>query len=131
MSRIYSCPHCHGVLNPNVKIILRAELSGQKALFLFSPRPGTYDVIVPPGFRMKRGDVVEFHCPLCNKSLRSTHDAKLAEIHLDEKGGRGATVAFARTYGVHATYFITSERVRTYGEHAKATTNFWGEGDKD
>ena len=131
MSRIYSCPGCHGVLNPNRKIILRAELSGQLALLLFSPRPGSYDVIAPPGFRMKKGDVVDFHCPLCNQNLKSSHEPGYAEIHVDESGGRAATVAFSRTYGVHATYFITSERVRSYGEDAHGTVNFFGEGGRE
>jgi hypothetical protein len=128
MSRIYSCPSCHGILNPNRKVILRAELNEQRGLLLFSPRPGSYDVIIPPGFRLKKGDTVDFFCPLCSLNLRSAHDPTLAEVHVDEAGGRGATVAFSRTYGVHATYFITSEKVRSYGEHAHEGVNFFGEG---
>jgi len=34
-----------------------------------------------------------------------------------------------REYGHHATYFITEEKVRAYGEHArKERVNFWGVG---
>ena len=131
MTRKYTCPHCHGTLNPNRKIILRAELGEQRGLFLFSPRPGNYDVLVPEGFKLRKHDVVEFACPLCNHNLRSAHDPSLAEIQATESTDRVASVAFSRTYGVHATYFITSERVRSYGEHAHADVNFWGEGPRD
>ncbi len=129
MKRSYFCPHCDGCLNPNVKIVLRAELAGQKGLFLFSPRPGNYEVIVPEGFRLKRKDVVVFACPICSRELTSQRDKTLAEIHFASSSGAEGTVAFSRTYGVHATYFITRESVRCYGEHASAErVNFWGVG---
>ncbi len=129
MKRTYFCPRCDGCLNPNVKIILRAELAGRKCLFLFSPRPGTYEVIIPEGFRLKKKDVVVFSCPICGHDLTSHRDKALAEIHFASSSGAEGTVAFSRTYGVHATYFITSESVRCYGEHASAErVNFWGVG---
>ena len=48
MKRSYLCPKCDGVLNPNIKIILKTERAGRAALLLFSPQPGNYDVIVSP-----------------------------------------------------------------------------------
>lgn len=129
MKRTYFCPHCDGSLNPNVKIIMRAEHGGQKGLFLFSPRPGNYEVIVPEGFRLKKKDVVDFSCPICGKDLTSRRDRALAEIRFASSAGAEGTVAFSRTYGVHATYFITCEHVRCYGEHANSErVNFWGVG---
>jgi hypothetical protein len=56
MKRSYLCPKCDGVLNPNIKIILKTEIAGRAALVLFSPQPGNYHVIVPESFRLKKGD---------------------------------------------------------------------------
>ena len=129
MKRTYFCPHCEGNLNPNVKIVLRAAVGGQTGLFLFSPQPGNYDVIIPEGFRLKKKDIVAFSCPICNADLTSPRDKDLASIRFASTFGAEGTVAFAREYGRHATYFITRESVRAYGEHASAEKiNFWGVG---
>lgn len=128
MKRYYSCPHCDAILNPNVKIVLRAEASGHRALFLFSPQPGNYDVVIPEGFRLRREQTVRFACPVCARDLTSKRDPSLAEIAC-RWGSTQATVAFSQTFGHHATYFITTEQVRSFGEHAvQQDMNFWGEG---
>jgi uncharacterized protein YlaI len=129
MKRSYLCPHCQARLNPNVKIILRAELDNQKGLFLFSPMPGNYDVILPEGFQIRKKDKVTFACPACGHTLTSAHDEALAEIRFISDSGSKGTVAFSRIYGHHATYFITAEQVQSYGEDADPTgINFWGVG---
>jgi hypothetical protein len=37
-------------------------------------------------------------------------------------------VVFSKIFGKHATYFITQEEVRLYGEDAQEGVNFWGAG---
>ncbi len=129
MKRTYLCPHCKATLNPGTKIILRAELEGKVGLFLFSPRPGNYDVVIPDGFRVRQQDTVAFSCPVCSRDLTSGHDPNLAEIGFTSTSGLIGTVAFSRVFGRHASYFITAEQVRSYGEHAaNRGINFWGEG---
>jgi len=129
MRRTYFCPHCGGRLNPNVKIILRAERRGRKALLLFSPQPGNYDVICPDEFRIKKGDVVEFSCPICGHGLGSRRGEGMAEIRVVNPGGEEGKVYFSRQYGHHETYFVTEEDIRSYGEHsAPDGMNFWGAG---
>ncbi len=129
MRRSYQCPHCKAVLNPGTKIVLRAEVDGRKALLLFSPQPGNYDVIVPEGFQLRKKDKVLFSCPVCGVSLTSARDENLAQISFLSTAGASGTVAFSRVFGHHATYFITAEDVRSYGEHAESVdVNFWGEG---
>jgi hypothetical protein len=96
---------------------------------LFSPQPGNYDVVLPDGFVLRRRDRVEFSCPVCGQALTSERDAAMAEIAFSTSSGLTGTVAFSRVYGHHATYFITEETVRSYGEHASTgDVNFWGEG---
>ena len=128
MKRIYSCPHCKAMLNPSVKIVMRVRLKGRKGLFLFSPKPGNYDVFTPPGFSMKKGDEVEFSCPVCGENFTSSKGKAWAEIRFQASPTSMGTVVFSRVFGHHATYFITEEDVRYYGEDAKEALNFWGVG---
>ncbi len=132
MKRNYHCPKCYGILNPNVKIILRTECGGRTALLLFSPQPGNYDVITPESFRLKKNDEVRFSCPLCARDLTSKRDRHMAEISFSTPGGQGGRVVFSRTFGHQETYFVTKEEVRSYGKHADGEgVNFWGAGAKE
>ncbi len=131
MRRIYLCPHCGGNLNPNVKIVLRAEYEGRRGLILFSPQPGNYDAILPEDFHLKRKAMVRFSCPICTKDLTSNRDRTMAEIHYTAPNGTEGRVVFSRVFGHHATYFITDEEVKSYGEHRdQDEVNFWGVGPK-
>ena len=132
MKRNYHCPKCYGILNPNVKIILRTECAGRTALLLFSPQPGNYDVIVPESFRLNKGDEIRFSCPICARDLTSKRDRMMAEISFSSPGGQSGRVVFSRTFGQYETYFVTKEEVRSYGKHADTEgINFWGMGPKE
>ncbi len=129
MKRTYRCPQCQALLNPGTKIILRADWEGGRGLLLFSPQPGNYDVIVPDGCVLRPQEAVRFSCPVCGSDLTSVHDPALAEIAFSTGSGMSGTVAFSRVKGRHASYFITAERIRSYGEHAEDRgMNFWGAG---
>ena len=132
MKRNYHCPKCFGILNPNVKIIVKAECQGRKALLLFSPQPGNYDVIAPDSFPLKKNDEVRFSCPLCSRDLTSKRDKDMAEISFSSQGGHAGRVVFSRVFGHQETYFVTQEEVRSYGKHAdRDGVNYWGAGPKD
>lgn len=132
MKRSYTCPKCYGVLNPNVKIILKTECGTRQALMLFSPQPGNYHVIIPEQFPLKKGDEVRFSCPLCSRDLTSRRNKAMAEIHFSTPGGHAGRVVFSRTFGHQETYFVTTEEVRSYGRHAdRDGVNFWGAGPKE
>ena len=45
MKNTFVCPHCQGVLNPNVKILLVAVANRRKGMILLSPQPGNYKSI--------------------------------------------------------------------------------------
>ena len=133
MMRTYFCPACKAVLNPNVKIILALASGRRKSLILLSPRPGDYSVILPPDLTLRRGEEVDFFCPACGKSLRSEASAHLAEIGFRLEDGSQGRVNFSRRFGEHATFFVTRERVRAYGENAAmyGEANFFGAGVRD
>jgi len=130
MKRIYFCPACGATLNPNVKIILAASREGASGLLLFSPQPGNYEVIAPDELPLRPGDRLDFRCPVCGKSLTSRANENLAELGFRLSNGTEGRVHFARRYGEHATFYITTEEVRSYGENADAYSNlnFFGAG---
>ena len=132
MKRNYHCPKCYGILNPNVKIILRTEAGSRRALLLFSPQPGNYDVIAPESFHLRKGEEVRFSCPLCHRDLTSKRDKSMAEINFVTPGGHTGRAVFSRIYGHQETYFVTTEEVRSYGKHSdRDGVNFWGVGPKE
>ncbi len=132
MKRQYFCTSCNAVLNPNVKIILRASARDRQGLILLSPQPGNYQVIGDDALKLVRGERTTFSCPVCHADLRSGAAENLAEIGFRDLGGGEGRVNFSRVAGEHATWVITDERVRAYGEDAVAydSVNFFGEGKK-
>jgi predicted RNA-binding Zn-ribbon protein involved in translation (DUF1610 family) len=130
MKRVYFCPACGATLNPNVKIILAAVKEGAAGLLLFSPTPGNYEVIAPEELELQPGDRLDFRCPVCGKSLISRANDNFAELGFRLSNGTDGRVHFARRYGEHATFYITKEEVRSYGENADvySNLNFFGAG---
>ena len=130
MKRIYYCLKCNATLNPNVKIIMTMVKKTQRGLALFSPRPGNYNVILSDDIHLKPGDMVDFHCPVCGGNLKSEASKNLAELGFRLEDGSNGRVNFSRKFGEQATYFVTSENVRSFGENAEvySNVNFFGEG---
>lgn len=133
MKRTYFCPTCQATLNPNVKIILSIARGRKRSLILLSPQPGNYNVLLPPDTALRRGETIEFFCPACGVNLASEANANLAEIGFQFEDGTKGRVNFSRKYGEHATYFVTKERVRSYGKNAAiyGDSNFFGAGVPD
>ena len=72
---------------------------------------------------------MSFYCPVCCEDLRFETDEHFARIGFATPSGTTGQVLFSRTLGEHATYFVTKETVRSYGEAAgqQAGLNFFGE----
>ncbi len=130
MKRTYFCLKCGATLNPNVKLILTMAKGRRRNLILLSPQPGNYSVILPGDVSLRQGEEVEFFCPACGGNLRSEASAHLAEIGFRLEDGSKGRVNFSRKFGEHATYFVTREQVRSYGENAAiyGDANFFGAG---
>ena len=130
MKRTYFCVKCQATLNPGVKLILTMAKGKRRSLILLSPRPGDYTVILPDDVTLRSGDEVEFFCPACGANLRSEVNAHLTEIGFRLEDGTKGRVNFSRRYGEHATYFVTKEQIRSYGENAAlyGEANFFGAG---
>jgi hypothetical protein len=130
MKRIYFCLECRATLNPDVKLILTMAKCRRRSLILLSPRPGHYSIILPDDVSLRAGEEVEFFCPACGANLRSEINEHLTEIGFRLEDGTKGRVNFSRKYGEHATYFVTKEQVRSYGENAAiyGDANFFGAG---
>lgn len=129
MKRFYSCPACHAPLNPNIKIILTAQVKGRRGLILFSPQPGNYQAIVSANLKLAAGNRVDFFCPICGVDLSSRVNSDLAEISFHTDSGTEGTVNFSKRYGEQATFFVTREAVTAYGDAVSryGNVNFFGE----
>ncbi len=88
MKRVYLCPKCESVLNPNVKIILTATKGKKRGLLLLSPQPGNYRFFAAPELELADGEKVEFHCPVCRVSLACHADPNLAELSYRTESGQ-------------------------------------------
>lgn len=130
MKRTYYCLHCASVLNPNVKIILGVAQGDQRGLALFSPQPGNYQTILASDLKLRAAELVDFSCPVCHADLTSGASPMLARIGFRRADGLEGWVDFARPFGERASYFVTEEQVRSYGEDAERyqPVNFFGAG---
>jgi hypothetical protein len=130
MKRVYFCPSCNATLNPNVKVILTATKGSTSGLLLFSPQPGNYQAIVADELDLRPGDRIDLRCPVCCRSLTSCVNENLAELGFRLTNGTEGRVHFARRFGEQATFFITREEVRSYGENVGTygDLNFFGAG---
>jgi hypothetical protein len=130
MKRMYFCLKCKATLNPDVKLILTMAKGRRRSLILLSPQPGNYSIIVPDDVVLRRGDKVDFFCPACGANLRSEASTHLTEIGFQLEDGTKGRVNFSRKFGEHATYFVTKEQIRSYGDNAAmyGDADFFGAG---
>jgi len=113
----YSCPHCDSPLNPEDRVVLRAEHGEQRFLAGLHPQPGNYSVDLPPGEEMVQGTRWEFFCPVCDHSLVSdlSEDLSALDVH---SAGETHRVYFSRIAGEEATFVVSAEgMLEDYGIH--------------
>lgn len=104
----YSCPHCHGSLNPEQSVILVAEHAGKKVLVGLHPEPGVYSMHASQEIDIRVGSRWELRCPLCQADLRSDLNEDLAHLEM-LCGGEPHQVYFSRVAGEQATFVLTAE----------------------
>jgi len=130
MKNTFVCPHCQGVLNPNVKILLVAVAKRRKGLILLSPQPGNYKYLCDDSMHdaLQPGETIEFSCPLCNADLTAEGNPKLAHLELHVTGHDPRRVEFSGVFGSHATFIINGGEVTSFGADADdfEATNFFG-----
>ncbi|MBC8424258.1 hypothetical protein H8E07_09060 [bacterium] len=137
MTYEYQCPHCHKILNPNKRVILLAIFGELRGLVLMSSQLGDYQLICDKGFcsTVQAGDKVDFHCPVCTKSLTSEtmeHFSELVMIDTDKPEKDPARIRFSRICDEQATFIYDGDSVQEYGKEARTfhdlmkTDENWG-----
>jgi hypothetical protein len=121
----FLCPKCNGHLRVGENIIFKVKNSrNQSGLLLLSPLIGNYSSLKHPSFEVKKGETLEFYCPVCNTSLISDIDKNLACVLLLEKPGEFHSVYFSRIVGEHSTFETDGDKVNIHGEDAGKYTYF-------
>lgn len=126
MQKYYICPECKGHLKVGEYITF--TVSNQKAesgLLLLHPKIGNYDSIKHPSFNFKKGEVLDFHCPLCQVSLESQFDKNLVHVVMVDKDKKEYDIYFSRIAGEMSTYKVSEDSsVMATGEHSHRYTYF-------
>ena len=121
--KTFLCPYCRIQLNVDNHVILIGHgTAGHKGLILLNEELGDYNVTMPSGFSLDKGEKVHFHCPGCSKSLDYSRKKDFAWI-LKQVEGKEYTIIFSVFLGNQATYKISEERTMSYGEKAIQYTN--------
>jgi len=121
----FLCPRCRQHLRVGDNIIFAVKNSRkQSGLLLLSPQIGNYTSHKNRAFEIQTGEVLEFHCPLCNSSLTSEIHKNLAQVILVEETGKTHEVYFSRVFGEHSTFETDGESVHIAGEDAGRYTYF-------
>ena len=123
MSLAYHCPKCDALLNPNVRVVLIARFGTMNGIVLMSSQLGDYQVICDMGFchEVSKGDIIEFKCPVCHKSLTSESHKTFAElkvINTEKEDNNTCLVRFSRVSEEHATFLYDDESMKEFGDKA-------------
>ncbi|GAB4331512.1 MAG: hypothetical protein Kow00127_23460 [Bacteroidales bacterium] len=118
----YLCPHCRAALNAKRNIILAAYAESDKknkGLVLLHEEIGNYAVAITSTLTINVGDKVNFHCPVCHKSLNSVKGEDLADF-IRVENDRESHIVISRIYGERCTFQIDErKKVKSYGETVK------------
>ena len=111
MSWEYSCPKCKTMLNPGPTVILIASRKKDRIMIGFHPKPGKYEVYLPPNVVTEEGSKWDFSCPMCHENLQTAEDKNLCELEL-QVNDQPQRILFSRVAGEHATFIVHGSTVK-------------------
>ena len=125
----YSCPYCESYLRiwNNIIFTVRFANRTKQGILLLNPRLGNYTCTVHTELDIKEGELVEFFCPVCDKSL-SAHDIndKLVRIIMTDEEGKHFDVYFSRIAGEESTFKISDNNIiAKYGKDDSHYINYF------
>ena len=121
MKTKYLCPECNGTLNIDEDIILIAKkMNGKKGFIILHTNLENHDSRMDCSFKIDRGELVDFICPLCQIKLDHYKEkTKLSKIIRVDDNDQESQVIFSKIYGEKARYHVKDKKVLSYGEHAQ------------
>ena len=123
----FYCPHCEGRLDiHNFSVFTAKNKQGKLGLLLLSPHLGEYDVWHDTAFTFNKGDLIEYYCPVCHKTLTAHefHD-NLVKVNMVDENNVDHTVVFSGVAGEHATYRFRDKEYEQFGPYAHQYENFF------
>lgn len=113
----YLCPKCKGHLRIGDQLILAARNKDQiSGLILFHPRLGNYKIDHHNSFVIKKGEQLNFSCPLCAKKLYTKLHDNLTKLILRDEKHQEFEVLFSSIAGQESTYKIEGETMEFFGK---------------
>ncbi len=126
MNYSYLCPKCKGQLEVGGNIIFSVKTEkGNQGLILLKPEIGDYTVITNPTFKFKKGESVEFFCPVCHQKLSSEINGNLIEILMIDENKKEHRIIFSKIAGEKSSYKITGKYLEVFGDEASHYIEFF------
>jgi len=111
----YKCPKCKERLNEDKHVVFSIKRDNNGIMLYLDPKPGVYKFVCKPETVFKSDEIIEFHCPHCDKNLKSEKYNKFVEIELAVTKKVSMPVFFSRVHGVHKTYVGIEDFEDEYG----------------
>ena len=128
MKNDFLCPYCKGLLNVRDYIVLSVNTgSGKKGMVFLSPKLGNYDTITHPDFKIKKGEHLDYFCPICHANLAAIEfNENLAKVFMTDESQKVYEIVFSEIAGEHCTYKLVDSHIESYGESSRKYMNFFG-----
>lgn len=129
----FICPHCEGHMAIAGHIIFAVvkKKTNERGIVLLNPKIGDYSRILHPSFKLEKGEVVDFFCPMCHKNLAAFDiNEKLAHIIMLDENNDKHDIFFSEIAGEHCTFNIKGKTIEKMGEDAEDYLDYFKHSDK-
>lgn len=129
MKKDYICPYCKGKLKVKDFIVFSGKVkTGETGLIFLSPKLGDYHVFTHPSFNHKKGEHVEYFCPICHANLAALeYNENLVKVLMVDEQSAVYEILFSGIAGEHCTYVLKETELEAFGENSKKYKDFIGE----
>lgn len=111
----FHCPYCNAGVNQKDKITLKTQReNGDIGEIKMAATVGNYEYEHIPPVKFNSGELVDFLCPSCDKTLNSKEFEKYALLKMYVEENIVFEVLFSRQAGVQKTYLITEDGIESY-----------------
>ena len=116
----YMCPNCKGHLNVGDYLVFATKTKRKhKGLLMLNPKVGEYKYKHHSKFRLDKGELVDFECPICQVDLTSVKNKDHAMIYMvADEDNMNYELYFSKIAGKQSTYLVAQDNVETFGDDA-------------
>lgn len=116
----YLCPKCKGHLNVGGQLVFATETHRKhKGLIMLNPKIGEYDYKHHAKFSLEKGEMVDFHCPICHANLTAPKNTNHAMILMvGDEDNCDYELYFSKQAGNKSSYLVAKDEIEAFGEDA-------------